>query len=93
MVAGRRRKPGQGSIRKRANGTWEARITIDRVSRSYYGRTRREAVEQMESAVPDSARQPADSNANEAWFDKPAPFWPKGLTAEEFNRIIDAGPR
>ena len=101
MVTSRRRKPGQGSIRKRANGTWEARITIDRVSRSYYGRTRREAVALMEQARAPRHWRPwtpeeldaiarAQGITPGSWRNAPRPtFWPNDLDPDEFNRLIE----
>ena len=38
----KRRANGDGNIRKRANGTWEARVMIDGKSKSVYGKTQNE---------------------------------------------------
>jgi len=47
-----KRAPGEGSIRKRANGGWEARITLDSGKRqSFYGRTQRAVKERMVEAI------------------------------------------
>lgn len=42
-----KRVNGEGNIRKRDNGTWEARLTIDGKRRSFYGKTRREVSEKL----------------------------------------------
>jgi len=55
-MAARRRGGGEGSVRKRADGRWEATISLGerevdgrrrRIRRSVYGRTRREATEKL----------------------------------------------
>ncbi len=98
----RRRSPGQGSIRKRANGTWEARITIARVARSFYGRTRAEALAQIASASPRAGRADwsekglrelalAQGITAGSWrkLGMAAPFWPKDLDPEDFVALIE----
>ena len=35
----KKRANGEGTLRKRSNGTWEARISIDGKSKSFYGKT------------------------------------------------------
>lgn len=46
----KRRRKGEGTIRQRANGSWEARIG----GHSYYGRTQRDAIERMMNARSES---------------------------------------
>ena len=41
----KKRANGEGTIRKRSNGTWEARITIDGKSKSFYGKTQTQAIQ------------------------------------------------
>ena len=50
----RKRVNGEGSIRKRSNGTWEARVTVGvnpetgkLISKSVYGRTQKEVREKL----------------------------------------------
>ena len=50
----RKRANGEGSIRKRSNGTWEARVTVGvnpetgkLISKSVYGRTQKEVREKL----------------------------------------------
>jgi integrase len=43
----RYRLPGEGNIRERANGTWEARARLDGKSRSFYGKTHKEALHKL----------------------------------------------
>ena len=52
----RKRANGEGSMRKRSNGTWEARITVGvdpmtgkLISKSVYGRTQKEVREKMKA--------------------------------------------
>ena len=55
----RRRANGEGSIRKRKDGSWEARITLGydpfgkQVTKSVYGRTQRDVKEKMERLKAD----------------------------------------
>lgn len=51
-----KRANGEGSLRKRNNGTWEARITVGTdpmtgklISKSVYGRTQKEVREKMKA--------------------------------------------
>ena len=50
----RRRANGEGCIRKRKDGTWEARITLGydpfgkQMTKSVYGRTQRDVKEKLE---------------------------------------------
>ena len=50
----RKRANGEGSIRKRSNGTWEARVTVGVnpetgkiITKSIYGRTQKEVREKL----------------------------------------------
>ncbi|MGI8825192.1 MAG: tyrosine-type recombinase/integrase [Chloroflexota bacterium] len=47
----RHRSHGEGNIRQRRNGKWEARISLDGKPRSFYGKTRREAQVKMREAI------------------------------------------
>ena len=56
----RKRANGEGSMRKRSNGTWEARITVGvnpvtgkMISKSIYGRTQKEVREKMKALQTD----------------------------------------
>ena len=50
-----RRSAGEGSVRKRVNGTWEGRyMAADGQSRSVYGRTRRDVIEKLRKALTDA---------------------------------------
>ena len=55
----RRRANGEGCIRKRKDGTWEARITLGydpfgkQVTKSVYGRTQRDVKEKLERLKAD----------------------------------------
>ena len=42
-----RRSPGEASYRKRANGEWEGRITVNYKPYSVYGKTRAECVRKI----------------------------------------------
>jgi integrase len=47
----KRRSRGEGSIRKRPNGTWEARMTLPNgKQKSFYGKTQREARSKLKDA-------------------------------------------
>ena len=49
-----KRGNNEGSITKRANGLWEARITLDHGKRkSFYGKTRQEAARKLTAALRD----------------------------------------
>jgi integrase len=56
-VTSRRRGLGEGSIRERRPGQWEARVTVGfdargrQVRRSLYGKSRAEAVAKMNAAI------------------------------------------
>lgn len=50
----RRRGHGEGTIRRRStDGRWEARVTIDGVPRSFYGKSQQEALEKQRRAEQD----------------------------------------
>lgn len=71
MMATNKRAPrGQGSVRQRPDGTWEARATICGKRRSFYGETQRDVVKQMTAA-----RKSADDGAY---------FEPTRLTVEKW---------
>ncbi|WP_317853780.1 tyrosine-type recombinase/integrase [Chakrabartyella piscis] len=81
-----KRGQGEGSISKRPNGTWYARITLGRDEngkqkrKSFYGKTRKEVQEQMTEALNDVNKgayiEPSNVTLNE-WLD----FW-----LEEYKR-------
>jgi len=55
---------GEGSIRQRPDGTWEARVTVGfhpktgkQIRRSYYGKTKREVIQKMSQANVDVINQ------------------------------------
>jgi hypothetical protein len=53
-MAGKRRGAGEGNIRQRDNGLWEARITLENgARRSLYGDTRQEVAKRLASAIRD----------------------------------------
>lgn len=54
--AGRRKANGEGAIRQRPNGLWEARALVAGKRRSIYGRTKREVVEKLASQSTDARR-------------------------------------
>ena len=52
----RKRANGEGSMRKRSNGSWEARVTVGvkpvtgkLISKSVYGKTQKEVREKMKA--------------------------------------------
>ncbi len=49
-MAGKRGN-GEGSIRQRANGTWEARVMLDGRSKSVFGRTRQDAHRKLAAVI------------------------------------------
>lgn len=51
-----KRGNGEGSIRQRADDSWEARVTIAGISRSFYGRTRQDANKKLIAALRDRDR-------------------------------------
>lgn len=52
----RRRANGEGTVRQRANGLWECRVTVAGQRRSVYGKTQREALERRSEALRAAAR-------------------------------------
>lgn len=53
-MATKRRGHGEGSIKQRADGLWEARISLpDGKRRSFYGKTRKEAQDKLRAALRD----------------------------------------
>ena len=52
----KRRGNHEGSITKRADGRWMARVTINGESKSFYGDTRQEAVKKMQEVIHDIDR-------------------------------------
>lgn len=73
-IMARRRANGEGSIRKRSDGSWEGRITIGydpfgkQVMKSVYGRTQRDVKEKLERLKADlegkSAEQAVQSDSD-----------------------------
>lgn len=51
-MAGKRGN-GEGSIRQRTNGTWEARVLLDGRSKSLYGRTRQDVAKKLAATIRD----------------------------------------
>jgi hypothetical protein len=53
-MAQKRRGHGEGSINQRADGLWEARVSLEGGKRrSFYGKTRREAQDKLRAALRD----------------------------------------
>jgi hypothetical protein len=53
-MATKRRGHGEGSIKQRADGLWEARVSLDGGKRkSLYGKTRKEAQDKLRTALRD----------------------------------------
>src|SRR5215213_9596037 len=53
-MAQKRRGHGEGSIKQRADGLWEARVSLEGGKRrSFYGKTRREAQDKLRGALRD----------------------------------------
>jgi integrase len=52
----KRRGNHEGSITKRSDGRWMARVTINGESKSFYGDTRQEAVKKMQEVIHDIDR-------------------------------------
>src|SRR5258706_8227928 len=48
-----KRGNGEGSIRERAEGKWEARVSLEGQSRSLYGKTRQEVARKLAAAIRD----------------------------------------
>ena len=92
----RKRANGEGSMRKRSNGSWEGRITVGAdpvtgklISKSVYGRTQREVREKMK-ALQEGGQQagdpPAASLPQSAELSQSAetPAGPKEMTVGEW---------
>ena len=56
-----KRANSEGSIRKRADGRWEARATFDGRRKSFFGRTQQEGITQAEGGTEVPAGGPARS--------------------------------
>ena len=53
-MAAKRRGHGEGTIKQRADGLWEARVSLEGGKRrSFYGKTRREAQDKLRGALRD----------------------------------------
>jgi integrase len=50
------RAPGEGSITRRSDGRWQAAVQLDGVRRTFYGRTRSEALAKLKTATEQAAR-------------------------------------
>lgn len=64
-----KRASGEGMLRRRPNGTWEARVTVGtvdgkRVRRSVYGRTQREVLEKMRPVLAQAQRGEAPQSGS-----------------------------
>jgi len=76
MEQRRRRDAGQGNVRQRQDGTWEARERFDGKQRSFYAKTRREALRKLKEArllndarrLPDT-KSPTVSQYLAGWLD------------------------
>jgi len=55
-----RRTAGDGSLKKRKDGRWEYRVTIDFQRRSFYGKTKKEALEKHKAFLKEN-KPPLDS--------------------------------
>lgn len=80
----RKRANGEGSIRKRSNGTWEARVTVGVnpetgkiITKSIYGRTQKEVREKLnalqEANEPQAVDPPAEAPSSAAQTEADAP--------------------
>ena len=80
----RKRANGEGSIRKRSNGTWEARVTVGVnpetgkiITKSIYGRTQKEVREKLnalqEANEPQAVDPPADAPSSAAQTEADTP--------------------
>lgn len=73
----KKRANGEGTIRKRSNGTWEARITIDGKSKSFYGKTQTQAIQAkkdflkaLDNGINLDAGKLQTSQWMKIWFDE-----------------------
>ena len=92
----RKRANGEGSMRKRSNGSWEGRITVGAdpvtgklISKSVYGRTQKEVREKMKALLEggqQAGNPPAASLPQSAEFPQSAetPAGPKEMTVGEW---------
>jgi len=53
-----RRKPGEGSYKERANGTYEYRVSVGSALKSFYGRTKDDAFAKYEQYLRDNPHGP-----------------------------------
>ena len=65
----RKRASGEGAIRQRPDGLWEARVTVGwvdgkRIRRSVYGRTQREVLDKMRPLLAQAQRGEAPQSGN-----------------------------
>lgn len=86
----RKRANGEGSMRKRSNGTWEARITVGvdpmtgkLISKSVYGRTQKEVREKMKALQSGEQQAGGPPAAGPAQYED-APAGPKEMTVGEW---------
>jgi hypothetical protein len=88
-----RRSAGEGNIRERPNGRWEARyVAADGRSRSIYARTKREATDRLRDALRDAdhgVRPVSQQLTTGAYLDE----WLESLTvrprtAESYRHIV-----
>jgi len=91
-----KRANGEGTICKRANGSWEAKITINGKRRSFYGRTQADVKEKLEKARGDSRSgqfiEPSTMTIGEwmnIWIDTYT-LDIKDSTRSEYRQNIDA---
>ena len=76
----RKRINGEGSIRKRKNGTWEGRISVGVnpetgkiLTKSVYGRTKKEVHDKMTALLSGEGLQAASPTAVSGTTDEPEP--------------------
>ena len=99
-MTSRRRGVGEGSVRERRPGQWEARVTIGvdgsgrQVRRSLYGKSRAEAVVKMNAALRDLALGVAPASDRQtvgdflsAWIEGETSIRP--TTARRYRGLID----
>jgi len=86
----RKRANGEGSMRKRSNGSWEGRITVGAdpitgklISKSVYGRTQKEVREKMK-ALLEGGQQAGDPPAASLPQSAETPAGPKEMTVGEW---------
>ncbi len=99
----RRRGPNEGSITKRKDGRWEAKLylgydhTGKRKRKSLFGKTRHEVAEKLRAAIQEysGGLDPANGRLNVAqflrsWHDTNAPRW-RPTRELEVRRVIETG--